>query len=172
MRAGGTIKRTLVLDRGTQYERRAQYLLPALAVCRASAAFVYTLGINRAGVVEFIDSLGRPHNYRKGVIKIEMGMQLPAGYQAGTSLVGGWSNQAAWSEMVPVVPPKHRPARASTLDSCLVLWEAQNWTWRSVPAPPGDPALLRHVGGDIYAVIATWDLTDLERLVLAGRRPE
>lgn len=40
-----------------------------------------------------------------------------------------------------------------------------------MPAPPGDPALLKHVGGDIYAVVATWDLSPLERLVLSGRTP-
>lgn len=32
-----------------------------------------------------------------------------------------------------------------------------------------DPALLKHIGGDLYAVLATWDLTELERSVLGGR---
>jgi hypothetical protein len=50
-----------------------------------------------------------------------------------------------------------------------VLWEVEEWTWRTTPRPPGDPALLRHVGGDIYAVEAIWDLTPLEQLVLSGR---
>jgi hypothetical protein len=34
---------------------------------------------------------------------------------------------------------------------------------------PRDPALLRHVRGDLWAVLATWDLTELERLVLTQR---
>ena len=38
-----------------------------------------------------------------------------------------------------------------------------------MPRPPGDPALLRHVGGDVYAVEAVWELTELEKLVLSGR---
>lgn len=37
---------------------------------------------------------------------------------------------------------------------------------------PVDPALLKHIGGDLYAVVATWDLTDLERAVLDGHRAE
>jgi hypothetical protein len=70
--------------------------------------------------------------------------------------------------MVPVVPPKHRPARG--MGDRLVLWEVENWTWRSTPRPPGDPALLRPIGGDLYAVEAVWDLTELEQLVLSQRR--
>jgi hypothetical protein len=72
--------------------------------------------------------------------------------------------------MVPIVPPKHRPA-GERFGNRLVLWEADDWTWSTPPAPPGDPALLRPLGGDIYAVEATWDLTPLEQLVLTGRRP-
>jgi hypothetical protein len=40
----------------------------------------------------------------------------------------------------------------------------------STPRPPGDPALLRPIGGDLYAVEAVWDLTELEQLVLSQRR--
>lgn len=36
--------------------------------------------------------------------------------------------------------------------------------------PPGDPALLKHMGGDLYAILAVWDLSPLERAVLAGKR--
>lgn len=48
-----------------------------------------------------------------------------------------------------------------------MLFEAE---WR--PEPPKDPALLRHIGGDLYSVVAVWDLTELERAVLAGRLDE
>jgi len=33
--------------------------------------------------------------------------------------------------------------------------------------PPRDPALIRHIRGDLWAVLAVWDLTELERAVLA-----
>ena len=45
-----------------------------------------------------------------------------------------------------------------------VLWEAE---WQQVV--PRDPFLLRHIGGDLYSVVAAWDLTDLERSVIAAR---
>lgn len=31
--------------------------------------------------------------------------------------------------------------------------------------------LLRHIAGDLYAVLAQWDLTELERAVMAERIP-
>jgi hypothetical protein len=64
--------------------------------------------------------------------------------------------------MVPPIPPVHRPA--ASLGNYHVLFEAE---WEQVA--PKDPALLKHIGGDLYVVCATWDLTELERTVLAGR---
>lgn len=169
IRAAGTTVRTVVS--GT---RRQNYLLPNLAACRADAAFCYTLGIQRDGGIELIDSLNRRPNYQKGRLKLDLGIELPGDFTAGEPLANGnsWWKRNAWSAMVPIVPPKHRPAGASTLGSYLVLWEVDDWVWTKIPQPPGDPALLRRLGGDIYAVLATWDLTELEKLVLSGRVPE
>lgn len=67
---------------------------------------------------------------------------------------------------VPVIPPQFRPPKYK-LPNHVVLWEVEEWA--SIPAPSGDPALLRDLGHGLWAVEAVWDLTDLERLVLAGR---
>lgn len=169
--SGGLRQGTVVHGKGRDWERREQYLLPKLAVCKADAAFVYTLGVQRDGALELIDSLHRRFDYRSGRITFPGGtFPAPEGYTGGTSLVGTWTSQA-WSAMVPIVPPKHRPAKSSTLASFLVLWEVDDWRWHAVPRPPGDPALLKHLAGDLYLVVATWDLTELEKLVLSGRRP-
>lgn len=66
--------------------------------------------------------------------------------------------------MVPNVPPRHRPKRGR-LHNFHILWEVEEWTL----TPPRDPALLRHIRGDLWSVLAVWDLTDLERAVLAQR---
>lgn len=169
--AGGTTIRTLIHNRGRENERRTNYQLPRLAVCRPSAAFCYSLGVQRDGAVEFIDSLGRDHRYSRGRHRFDAGtFERPpeTGFAYGND-VAAW-DRSAWTSMVPIVPPKHQPARG--FGDRLILWEVENWEWTSLPAPPGDPALLRPIGGDIYAVEAVWDLTELERLVLAGRRPE
>lgn len=67
--------------------------------------------------------------------------------------------------MVPPVPPKFRPRR-SRLHLFHILWEVEKWD----PTPPKDPALLRHIGGDLWSVHAVWDLTELERAVITGTR--
>ncbi|MBN1837890.1 MAG: hypothetical protein JW820_18680 [Spirochaetales bacterium] len=52
----------------------------------------------------------------------------------------------------------------------FVLWEVEQWSDRSLLAVPDrDPYLLEHLGGDLYAVVAGWELTELERAVMAGR---
>lgn len=66
--------------------------------------------------------------------------------------------------VVPLIPPRHRPNRRRA-HLFHLLWEVDSWT----PAPPVDPALIHHIRGDLWAVLATWDLTELERAVLSGR---
>jgi hypothetical protein len=66
--------------------------------------------------------------------------------------------------IVPSIPPNHRPRR-TRLHRFHILWEVEKWA----PVPPRDPALLRHLRGDLWTVEAVWDLTDLERAVLSGR---
>lgn len=70
-----------------------------------------------------------------------------------------------WQAIVPLVPPEHRPARG--LGGFHVLWEA-DWFRAANPRAPYDPALLRHLAGDLWAVYAVWDLTAVERAVLVG----
>jgi len=74
-----------------------------------------------------------------------------------------------WFAMVPPVPPRLRPRGA--LSRYAIVWEVDEWSARSKTAPPPvDPALLRHIMGSLYAVIAVWDLTAIERLVLGMTR--
>lgn len=64
--------------------------------------------------------------------------------------------------MVPHIPAKYRPQ--SKLSNFHILFEAE---WRRIP--PKDPMLLRHLNGPFYAVLAHWDLTEVERAALFGR---
>lgn len=65
--------------------------------------------------------------------------------------------------IVPNIPPALRPH--ARLDNYHILWEAE---WKRVA--PKDPALLKHCGGWLYVVLATWDLTPLEQAVLGLTR--
>ncbi len=69
----------------------------------------------------------------------------------------------AWS-VVPSIPPLLRPR--GRLDGYIILSEA---AWQAVPK---DPALLRPIKWPLCAVLAVWDLTELERKVLGITRIE
>lgn len=64
--------------------------------------------------------------------------------------------------MVPLVPIHLRPKRA--LGAYHILYEAE-WS----KAVPIDPMLLRRLKGDMWLVVAAWDLTEVERAALATR---
>lgn len=79
----------------------------------------------------------------------------------------GWNwdlERFGWKAMVPVVPPRFR---TRGWKSCHVLFEAE-WAKHTPPAPI-DPALIRHLRGDLWLVRGLWDLTPLERAVLTER---
>lgn len=67
------------------------------------------------------------------------------------------------STMTPIIPPHLRPKH--DLGGYRTLWEVEAWK----KEPPKDPMLLKPLGGMLYAVLATWDLTEMERAVLRGR---
>jgi hypothetical protein len=73
------------------------------------------------------------------------------------------AGKRAWHgrTIMPLIPPKHRP-KPRRLHWFHILWEVEKWDL----IPPKDPALLRWIAGDLWAVAATWDLTELERAVL------
>jgi hypothetical protein len=71
----------------------------------------------------------------------------------------GW-HRIEFEAVVPHIPPGLRP---DALERYNILWEAD---WQRMQ--PIDPALLRHLRGDLFVVVATWDLTELERAVLDG----
>lgn len=60
--------------------------------------------------------------------------------------------------VVPSIPPSLLPD--GDLSKYHILWEAE---WETIPV---DPMLLKHLGKNLYVVLATWDLTPLEQAVL------
>lgn len=69
----------------------------------------------------------------------------------------------------PHVPP-YIATRIGDLAGKLLFWEA-SWVYSeryAVQPRTTDPALLEHVAGDLYAVVATWELSALEAAALGG----
>jgi hypothetical protein len=85
---------------------------------------------------------------------------FPGGTLPRFSWNGDRSTDAA--TLVPIVPPQLRPKH--DLANYHTFWEVEHWTL----CPPRDPMLLRHLGGWLYAVLAVWDLTPVERAVLGA----
>lgn len=131
---------------------------PRLAVARADARRVF-MERSRTGRLEF-GSDERPWNLRglaRGrLVRFGAGT-LPEVPSAGWS----WDTGKAQA-IVPSIPPALRPD--GKLDRFHILFEAE---WHNVP--PIDPALIRHLGGDLWVVLAIWDLTPVERAVLGAR---
>jgi hypothetical protein len=65
---------------------------------------------------------------------------------------------------VPYVPAEIRPRYH--LRNYHILFEVEEWTEEM----PVDPFLLKHIMGDTYAVIAEWELTELEASLLGSMR--
>ncbi len=128
-------------------------IVPNLAIVRASADFVY-LRTWTDGSCLFSEEQSYAWRAKKAV------RRLPA----GTLPAMDWNQTARGTQraLVPIIPPEYRPPYK--LENYHILFEAE---WK--PQPPVDPVLLKHIGGDLYAVLAAWDLTEVERAVLAER---
>lgn len=114
--------------------------LPRLAICPANSKECWCR-VYGAGEVEFQAEQWRGR-------KMSVRMTGPFKYKHGRAIV-------------PMIPIHLRPKAA--LDNYHILWEAD---WKAIPV---DPMLLRRIGKDSWVVLAAWDLTDLERSVLAAR---
>ncbi len=121
---------------------------PKLAIARASLKTI-RVTVWREGSAGFIPDFRTPSRY--------WNTDFPRG--TFTTFNGPWSIDA--KSVVPLIPPQFRPK--FRLSNYHILWEA---TWETVPS---DPILLKHLMGNLYAVLAVWDLTPLERAVLAAR---
>lgn len=148
-----------------------QAALPRLAVARPYDRWVYLHRWSSGGVAFTAATWTRWP--RHGTTNRAWGVELPTGTLRPFA-AGEWVSNGSRRAMVPPVPlgTRLRLGRrgAGGWRSCITLFEVGEWA--TAPRPPGDPALLRHLAGHLYVVEATWDLTDLERAVLAGTRTE
>lgn len=124
--------------------------LPKLAIARADAPTchlqLYRDGSARMSIAEWVRSRAKlGTNFR---------------FEPRT-FVGGAAGH--YKSAVPHIPPDIRPKRG--LENYHILYEAE---WQEVV--PVDPLLLRRIGkSDLFVVLGAWELTPIERAVIAGR---
>jgi len=128
--------------------------LPCLAIVRSDAPECF-LQLNSDGGGNFLS--GRWARGRRNTVTFPAETFPRA---VDRSVFWHHNNQ---STMTPLIPPTLRPKH--NLANYRTLWEVEQWK----PEPPRDPMLLKPLGGMLYAVLATWDLTEMERAVLRGR---
>lgn len=109
-------------------------------------------------------ALSAPGYENKSVAAADMRFRFPAGSLPEMKDLKGhngwWQPREA---VVPIIPLHLRPRTG--LHTYHILWEAK-WN-RTVPV---DPFLLRRLGkGDLWLVVAAWDLTEVERAALSAR---
>lgn len=130
--------------------------LPKLAITRAvnDACYYHWYYDGRA---RFSSAEGQEH---RGRIARDMAIDYPAG-SFPEPVRRRWDND--WRALAPPIPHELRPKRG--LENYHILWEAE---WE--PVAPRDPLLLRRLGaGDMWLVVAAWDLTEVEQMALTAR---
>lgn len=126
--------------------------LPKLAICRADAPACH-LTMRTEGSVTMADT----PRWRRNNASPNRWFDWPVG-----AFAGAHARREATANL-PHIPVKFRPKRG--LANYHILWEAE---WSKVI--PKDPFLLRRIGkGDMWLVVAMWDLTEVERTALAAR---
>lgn len=133
---------------------------PRLAVARADRKQIM---FRAASGQLWFNALKRPGDGWYGEYEGSLNIGIPFQFPANTRTPDGYA-------LIPMVPADVRPAKGQ-LSEFFILWEVEQWAERRIRSTPDrDPYLLRHIIGNLYAVVAEWDLTDLERAIMTGRR--
>lgn len=86
-----------------------------------------------------------------------------------SAYVNGWNTNIKdrnLQTIVPIIPAEILIAEIKyNLSNYYILWEVEKWK----PVPPKDPMLLKRLTPNLFGVLATWNLTPLERAVIRGR---
>jgi hypothetical protein len=127
--------------------------MPKLPLCRANAKWCYFRS-DQWGHGHFSPQ-PYPQSNSRQTIKFTRGL-----FPQSLRVCNSWDNAKA---AVPIIPIHLRPQRG--IENYHILWEA---TWELTP--PVDPYLLRRIrNGDMWLVVAAWDLTEVERAAMRTR---
>lgn len=142
--------------------------LPRLAISRADERFVFFRRTGDTGGI-FGASRAMVQREHQGSQKSYRQYRAPSGtfptwqtckeQNNGVSPSGFWDTQTA---AVPVIPPQFRPSDARS--KYQILFEVNEWQ----RVAPVDPMLLRPLTNGLAVVVAHWDLSPVERMVMGA----
>jgi hypothetical protein len=137
---------------------------PKLAIVRADSVFCYCLKEQKGkAIFKSVDSWKCPKDQQITVPEETFSWPLaPRTFQNQTYQE---IKNPKLKTVVPLIPPsiliqsvKHQ------IHNYHILWEVESW--KNIPK---DPILLKQLSPSLYGVLATWDLTEVERAILKGR---
>jgi len=136
---------------------------PRVAIARADSKMCYlSRRSNGAAVFSGTD----PGRWGQDVARKCYGeIELPS------DTFGDLWNNIPWRTRVlktptPLIPPHiYIEEIKHSLKNYHILWEVDEWIETE---PPVDPILLKKITTSLYGVLATWDLTELERAIIRG----
>lgn len=121
--------------------------LPKLAICRADFIKVQCSPHSDEISLNGVNRQGRVIGHAKDKY---FRLKMPG---------SKWETRSRTAD-VPLIPVHLRPRKA--IAKYHILWEAE---WDQYPV---DPYLLRRFGEDAWLVVASWDLTPIERAVMSS----
>jgi len=141
---------------------------PRLAICRADAKQCNCLKIEDGSAIFSMERLDR---WQRQPRKTYAEVKLPSGTFQWQPIdpTRPLNTYNIKNQMIqcpaPIIPAKilveevrHR------LKNYHVLWEVEEWK----PVPPQDPILLKRLTSNLFGVLATWELTALEKAIIRG----
>ena len=141
---------------------------PKLAICRADAKKCFCSKREDGSAVFSMQRIGRWQLPRKTYKDV----MLPEGSytwrdKSGDPAVNYYNILNPHIEaLVPIIPAKILVTEVKALlKNFHILWEVEKWK----PVPPRDPILVKRLTPNLFGVLATWNLTKLERAVIRGR---
>ena len=140
---------------------------PNIAICRADAKICY---LTKKGGGGSVYSGMRPPRWGHNVArKVHGEIGLPGKSFTWLDKLGKPARYSSdikgqhLSTLVPMIPPAIMIDKIRyALKNYYLLWEVESWDLM----PPIDPMLLKRLNGTLFCVLATWDLTELERAII------
>lgn len=144
---------------------------PKIAICRADAKKCYLSKQERGAAIFSHD---RPNRWGRTVArKTYKEVFVPEGtfewiYTQNRTWRGNIKNNEI-STIVPIIPPHILIDTVKyNLKNYHILWEVEDWKVE----PPVDPILLKMITPNLFAVLATWNLSKLERAIIKAHITE
>lgn len=80
-----------------------------------------------------------------------------------------WKNEDHLRTLAPIIPPRINVEISARIIPYhyYIIFETESWA--KAPLPPRDPILATRLSKLLFGVLATWDLTELERNIILGR---